>query len=203
MKATRQSVAVLFAGVLLVAMGSAVLLGSFRQIRNAAAGRRQSLVVLGSANDLLSAMKDAETGQRGFLLTGDEAFLEPYLAVRDGIALRVGELRRLSAENATHKDLDALAPLLDERLAGMARLIEMRRNQDVSGAQALVRGGEGKRQMDSIRAVMRSVTATEQVHRRPDPAGDLAGPGWHATRGDVPEAGRHANHVLSMAQEVR
>ncbi|MEK6611236.1 MAG: PAS domain S-box protein, partial [Gemmatimonadota bacterium] len=173
MNVTKRPVVALLAGVSLVAMGSVVLLGSFRQILDASAIRRQSLVVLGSANDLLSAMKDAETGQRGFLLTGDEAFLEPYLAVRDSIALRVGTLRRLSAESATHKDLDALAPLLDAKLAGMAHLIELRRNQDVARAQALVSSGEGRRQMDAIRAVVRSVAATEQaaLDRRDDAFG--------------------------------
>ena len=68
-------------------------------------------------------MKDAETGQRGFLLTGNEAFLDQYVAVRDSFAVRLGTLRRLSVESATHEDLAALAPLLDAKLAGMAHLI--------------------------------------------------------------------------------
>ncbi|HEY5492352.1 MAG TPA: PAS domain S-box protein, partial [Gemmatimonadaceae bacterium] len=158
---TKKPVVALFAAVLMVAAGSAVLLGSFRQMRDAAALRRQSLVVLSSANELLSSMADAETGQRGFLLTGDETFLDPYLAVRDSIAVRLGALRRLSADSAARRDLDALAPLLKAKLAGMAHVIELRRSGDVAGAQSVVLGGAGKRMMDSIRVVMRTVTATE------------------------------------------
>mgnify|MGYP001601943797 FL=1 len=120
-------------------------------------------------------MKDAETGQRGFLLTGNEAFLDQYVAVRDSFAVRLGTLRRLSVESATHEDLAALAPLLDAKLAGMAHLIGLRRRQDVAGAQALVSTGEGKRQMDAIRAVMKSIIATEKAAlARSDEAFDAA-----------------------------
>ena len=161
MTISKKPVVALVAAVVLVALGSAVLLGSFRQLSDAAALRRRSLVALSSADDLLSAMKDAETGQRGFLLTGNEVFLEPYLAVRDSIAFRLATLRRLSADSASRIDVDALAPLLEARLAELAHLIELRRTDDVAGVNALVRGGEGRRLMDSIRVVMRTVRGTE------------------------------------------
>ena len=75
-----------------MALGVALSFWAFRQIRQAAEARRHTYVVISSADDLLSALKDAETGQRGYLLTGDEAFLEPYLAVRDSVSGQSGRI---------------------------------------------------------------------------------------------------------------
>ena len=44
----------------------------------------------------MSELRDAETSQRGYSLTGDETFLEPYLAVRDSIVFHLEQLRSLS-----------------------------------------------------------------------------------------------------------
>ncbi len=105
-----------------------------------------------SADDLLSTLKDAETGQRGFLLTGDETFLEPYLAVHDNIAGHLDALRQSSLGPAADKYLDALMPLIDAKLAEMSRIVDLRRQQDTPAAIASVGTGHGKRLMDSIRA---------------------------------------------------
>ena len=96
MKATHKFTALLAGVVLLVALGVVALFLSFRQIKEAADARAHSYAVITSADALLSALKDAETGQRGYLLTGDEAFLEPYMAVRDGISGHLKELRQLT-----------------------------------------------------------------------------------------------------------
>ncbi|MFH0793988.1 MAG: CHASE3 domain-containing protein, partial [bacterium] len=156
MKNTHKIVALLAGAALLVALVVAVSFWTFSQIEEAAEMRKHSRVVLNSADDLLSALKDSETGQRGYLLTGDEAFLEPYLAVRDSVRGDLEELRQLTLVSAADKHLDALAPLMDAKLAELSHVIELRRNNDESAAVALVRSGQGKLLMDSIRAEMRS-----------------------------------------------
>jgi len=165
LKATHKIAALLAGAALLVALGVASSFWSFKQIREAAGERTHTDFVMRSADDLLSAMKDAETGQRGYLLTGDEAFLEPYLAVRGGVKGRLAELSQLAMSSAAHKHLDALAPLVDAKLAELARVIELRRNYDLVAAMAVVRTGQGKRLMDSIRAEMSSFTQMEQDAR--------------------------------------
>jgi len=141
------------AGLLIAAM---MVVGgsfwSFRQIKEAADARKNTFVVIQSADELLSALKDAETGQRGYLLTGDRAFLEPYLAERDSIGGRLEELRKLTLSGAAHKHLDALVPLVAAKLTEMENLIKLRRNNRMAAALAVV--GSGKREMDSIRAEM-------------------------------------------------
>src|SRR5436190_1475230 len=66
----------------------------------------------------LSSVKDAETGQRGFLLTGTEHYLDPYQLALGDIATELATLRRLtSADPAQQRRLDVIAPLVDAKLA--------------------------------------------------------------------------------------
>jgi PAS domain S-box-containing protein len=147
---------------LLIALGVAVTFWSFRQLEEAAQARTHTHLVLNSVDDLLSALKDAETGQRGYLLTGDETFLAPYLAVRDGLRGQLDALRQLTLLRAVDPHLNALAPLIDAKLAEMAHLIDLRRKQNMVAVLAAMSAGQGKRVMDSIRAEMRSVIQLEE-----------------------------------------
>ena len=152
MKATEKTVAWFAAAALLVALGLALTFWTFLQMQQAAELRKHSRTTIQSADALLSSLKDAETGQRGYLLTGNEAFLEPYLAAGDSIRRHLEELRQLALLDAARQRLDALAPLLNATLVELAHLVELRRNNEMASALALVRGGDGKRLMDSMRA---------------------------------------------------
>jgi CHASE3 domain sensor protein len=165
LKTAHKIAASLAGAALLVALGVALSFWSFRQIRKAAEERAHTGVVIKSAGDLLSALKDAETGQRGYLLTGDEAFLEPYVAVRDSVSGQLEELRQLALSSAAHQHLDALAPLVDAKMAELSHVIELRRNQDMTAALAVVGSGPGKRLMDSIRVEMGAFIRIEEDAR--------------------------------------
>jgi signal transduction histidine kinase/CheY-like chemotaxis protein len=162
MKNTHKIVASLAGAALLIALGVVVSFWSFTQMKEAAEARTHASAVVASADEFLSALKDAETGQRGYLLTGDEAFLEPYLAVRDGLSGHLEELRRLTLISAADKHLNAIAPLIDAKLAEMSHVIELRRNHDMAAAVAIVSSGQGKRLMDSIRDEMKSFIQLEK-----------------------------------------
>jgi PAS domain S-box-containing protein len=148
---------------LLVALGVMVSFWTFRQIQDAAEARKHAVVVISRGNEFLSELRDAETGQRGYSLTGDETFLEPYLAVRSNISRHLAELRQLTSISAGQEHLAALAPLVDAKLAELSRVIELRRNQDMAAVVAAVRGGAGKRLMDSIRVEMRGFIQLEEA----------------------------------------
>lgn len=132
MKTTHKIIVWLAGAVLLVTLLAAVSFWTFRQVTEAAEMRRHTQVVLISADEFLSALKDAETGQRGYLLTGDETFLKPYLAVRDSISGQLQKLRQLAlhlaaspryAASLTPPDIDLLyksAPLHDIGKTGIA-----------------------------------------------------------------------------------
>ncbi len=161
MKTTKKIIASLVGAILLIALVSTAALLTFNQIREAADARRHSFILLNSAYDFLSALKDAETGQRGYLLTGDEAFLEPYLTVRANLRGQLGKLRQLASGSAAHQHLDAITPLMEAKLAELSNSIELRRNQQMTAALALVGSGQGRRLMDSMRAEMSSFIQTE------------------------------------------
>jgi PAS domain S-box-containing protein len=152
-----------FAGAaLLFALVVAGSFWVFEQVEAAAEMRKHSRVVLSRADDLLSGLKDAEIAHRDYLLTADEVFLQPYLAERDNIHRNLEELRKLTVVRTSDKYLDALAPLVEAKMAEMARAVALRRNSNETAALALVRGGEGKRLMDSIRTEMRGFVSMQE-----------------------------------------
>jgi methyl-accepting chemotaxis protein len=104
---------------------------------------------------LLSEMKDAETGQRGFLLTGDEAYLAPHdIAVR-AVKDTFAEAISLVADVPQQKQHMAnLSPILDRKLAELSRTIELRRTQGLETALKALQDGTGRLLMDQIRALI-------------------------------------------------
>ncbi len=135
---------------------------AFSSIKASAETRKHAFNVINRGEVFLSALRDAETGERGYLLTGDEAFLAPYLAVRDGIEGQLAELRQRTLFVPAQQHLEAMAPLVAAELTEMARVIDLRRNQRTAEALAVVRAGQGKRLMDAIRTEMGAFTEVEQ-----------------------------------------
>jgi PAS domain S-box-containing protein len=135
---------------------------AFRQITASAEARRTSFRVVINAGNLLSGLKDAETGQRGFELTGDESYLEPYLAVRDRVNGELQELRDLTSDPVAERRLAALAPVVEAKLDHIARAIKLRRIQGLDAGRGAEAGSEGKRLMDSIRAEMGAFIQMEE-----------------------------------------
>ena len=103
---------------------------------------------------LLRVYVDAETGQRGFILTGDEKFLEPYEAARKKLA--AGDVR-LKAMLGSDHDLASMAAEIKllgaQKMRELDALIGQRRTGNLTEIAARVQEGEGKRIMDEIRRV--------------------------------------------------
>jgi len=161
----KRKIAALLAGAALLIAAVGVVAISFRafgQIREAAEARKHTFLVINRAGDLQAALIDAETGMRGYSLTGDENFLEPYLAVRDGISGKLEELLQLTTISAAHLRLEAAAPLVAAKLAEMSQVMELRRAHDMKAIMAIVSSSQGKRAMDSIRAEMRGFSQIEE-----------------------------------------
>jgi signal transduction histidine kinase len=104
---------------------------------------------------ILSRLKDAETGHRGYLLTAEEEYLAPYFVAVESLAVDERRLRLLAADHpAQIPRLDTLAAMIDRRLALFDTNIGRMRSGDRAGALAVIRSGEGRRHMDTIRSVM-------------------------------------------------
>jgi methyl-accepting chemotaxis protein len=111
-------------------------------------------LVLEQIKGPLTLLRDAETGQRGYLITGDESFLQPYRAAITEIARTVQGLRELTADNrAQLKRIDQAEPLIAAKLIELQQTIELRRNRDPEQATKIVQAGKGKRLMDELRRI--------------------------------------------------
>ena len=163
MNATHKIVALLTGAVLLVTFVVMASFWAFQQTKAAAELRNHTYDTIIHANTLLSELKDAETGQRGYLLTDDETFLAPYLAVRDNIGSHLDTLRQFSLSADAYQHLGALVPLVAAKMTELAQVIELRRQDDVTAAVAQVSSGRDKWLMDTIRTEMNGVIGAENV----------------------------------------
>jgi PAS domain S-box-containing protein len=163
MKTTTKIIASLTGAVLLVGLGIILSFNTFRQIETAGESRRLSFTLLDKAKGLMSSLKDAETGYRGYLLTRDEAYLEPYLKVRDSLGGRLNELRQLTQAGAPRKHLEVMAPLMAANMANLAHAIDLRRSRGLDIGLEDVTSGRSKGLMDAIRAEMTAFLHLEEA----------------------------------------
>jgi methyl-accepting chemotaxis protein len=113
--------------------------------------------------DLLSQLKDAETGQRGYLITGADNYLEPYQSAITAIKGVQDDVRRLTSDNPNQqRRLTALAPLIDAKLAELKQTIDLRRNEGLDAATKVVLSNVGKTTMDQIRAIVSDADQEER-----------------------------------------
>ncbi|WP_406698001.1 response regulator [Singulisphaera sp. Ch08] len=122
--------------------------------------------VLSALGDLLSLMKDAETGQRGYLITGDEKYLEPYFNALARIDQRMGEFGRLVHDKPDQlAHISALKDNIGIKLRELARTVEIRRVDGFDAAQAMMRTDSGKVAMDALRTLIQSMQEKERAER--------------------------------------
>ncbi len=109
-------------------------------------------------------VRDAETGQRGYLLTGDADYLAPYHTALGQIAFLQGELQRLTGDNPSQQGrLRTLSPLLQRKLEVLAQAIQLRRDIGLDAAMRVVNAGTGRELMDQVEAILGAMTAEEQA----------------------------------------
>ena len=109
---------------------------------------------------------DAETGQRGYLITGDTAYLAPYTAAIQQIGRDTTALAsRVRGDSARSVRYTQLMSAVNVKLAELSRTIALRRDSGFAVAQQVVRTNVGKRSMDVIRGVMREIEYWEVRQR--------------------------------------
>jgi PAS domain S-box-containing protein len=152
----------LVVAALLVALVTALSFWSLRQAVQAEQAQAHAELVISTANELLSQLRDTESANRGFLLTGDEAYLTPYLAVAETIPGKLAELQQMTAMAAALQHLQVMTPLVKAKLSNTARTIELRRSKDLNGALKVFIDGDGKSLMDRIRVEMAAFIGLEE-----------------------------------------
>ena len=160
------SVVGLVAGIGFFLVSASVSYSNVLGMREHEARIRFTHEVLTSLDELMIAVLDVETGSRGYVLTGEDQYLEAY---RTGTSSARQDLRKLEAfadDNIVEDaDLDRLRTLIDEKFRFSRLAIETRRDRGIEPAIALTDGDQGKIAMDAIRLQMAQINRAETRER--------------------------------------
>jgi len=173
---------------------------------------------------LKASLLDAETAERGYVITGKDEFLEPYESAARDIPRVLASLRGSTADNPEQqRRLQAIGEVLDSSLALVRRTIDERRTLGLAAATATVGAGEGKRSMDQLRRLLEEADGEEQrlleqrQHDAEESAGEtravivwgcllgtllVAGVGLAMTRALGRQVGAAVHHIQSSSTEL-
>ncbi|MDQ7970053.1 MAG: response regulator [Oxalicibacterium faecigallinarum] len=123
--------------------------------------------VIANANETSKLVVDMESGMRGFILTGDEAFLSPFDIAKAKVIPETQKLMELVKDNPTQVDrLTRILAIHNEWNNFALSVIELRRtDNDLRDIAAIIRSGRGKLQFDEIRREFRNFLELENTLR--------------------------------------
>ena len=134
-----------------------------KRLAEAAAWQNHTYEVLNALGETATDLDDAETGQRGYLLTGQDAYLEPYNRAIVKLDQVIGHLKRLTSDNARQqKRIQAMESVVKEKLAELNITIALYRKAGRSAAHEAVIEGSGKRLMDRLRVSIAEMADEEK-----------------------------------------
>ena len=150
------------AAVTAIVLMAVVTIASLRSSKAANDWVRHTYQVREALDEALLMAVNAETGERGFLITGRDEYLEPYRAGTSGLGPALDRVQQLTRDNpGQHRLLSEMRQVLAERVAILARGIEARRRGDESEIRAIMASGRGKQLMDRGRALLSEMVAEE------------------------------------------
>ena len=156
-----------FAAIVLITLSlSGIIIRNLGIIDTATHWNDHTYEVLERANGLISNMVNQETGIRGFLVSADDKFLEPYKAGQDNFATQFAALKDLTSDNpAQQQRLDQIKAAADAWKSSVAEAeIGLMRNADTrEKARAMEASGAGKALMDKIRGLHQEVDGAERA----------------------------------------
>ena len=146
--------------------------------------------VLESLDEILVTMDAVEIGQRGYLLTGKEVYLQPYEDAKDRLPKVLTTLDELTPyDSDRQRNLEKLTSLIIQKQQELAAGIAMKRANKTDEASWLIMSGLGKKEMDDIRALIARMRKSEEARM--------------ATRIALWEAGaRRTAHVVILGVAV-
>ena len=123
----------------------------------------QTLEAVSHLQAVLSSLKDAETGQRGYLLTGTDSYLDPFANAEQNLPNEIAQSRRALADKADQlRRLDLVEQLANDKLSELRGTVELRRAGKAAEALEVVRTNRGREIMKRLRSVVAEMMANEQ-----------------------------------------
>jgi CHASE3 domain sensor protein len=147
-----------------IALNTYLVVDHLRQMQKMAARTLESSMMQASISGVLKDLTDMETGQRGYLLTSDQSYLQPYTAAKDRIETDLATLR-VKLARRTEGGLEwQLESLVKSKQAEMERTIDLRQQGYRHRSFMLVDTNEGKDYMDEARSIMSSLSSAESIN---------------------------------------
>jgi PAS domain S-box-containing protein len=151
-----------FALACLAAVGAASYL-SVNRLTNDVQWSEHTHEVLERLEQFLSSATDAETAERGYVITGDAGYLEPYRHAIQSLGALRRRLQELTADNPDQeRRLQSLGALVEERLAELGSVVDLRQTQGFEAAQKKILTGKGKTFHDQIRRLIDELERAEE-----------------------------------------
>ena len=120
--------------------------------------RMQARRLAMALKDLSATVQEAESSQRGYLLTGAEQYLAPFINARSQLPARIKAVENLlPGHDVVAREIAQVTPLIHDKFAELERTVEVRRTNGLEGALRIVGSHEGNRTMNRIRAVIDKV----------------------------------------------
>jgi methyl-accepting chemotaxis protein len=135
---------------------------SIAEMIGASDARKHTYDVLGKIDTLQQQLKDIEGSPRGFALTGEEVYLQPYQAAVSALDDTIGDLRRLTADNPRQQQrLARIEPLFRSRLDVARETIDARRNGGLDATLQVIKSGRGRQVTGELVPLLKEMDAEE------------------------------------------
>lgn len=113
---------------------------------------------------IMNSVKDAETGNRGYLITGDESYLTPYVTAIHDLPLELNHFEKLTSDNPVQQArIREMRAAVNRRLDMLQQGIDLRRKGTIDSSHALVLTGTGNAEMDNLRRIADELNKTEHA----------------------------------------
>jgi len=143
--------------IIIMLVADSFMYFSFRQLIENEQDLHRALATQNSLDHILIHLNELETGPRGYIITGEEHFLDPYVSALapSGIAQHLRELRQLSRkDNVLLRYQAKLEPLVAKKINFMQTLVALRKQRGFDAAKAMVESDIGNAMMGEIRMVI-------------------------------------------------
>lgn len=143
---------------------------SYQQTANAMEAKargQQELTVKNELKEVLGLVRDAETGTRGYVITGKEDYLDPYIKATAKIETHERTLQDLVRDDAElSKDMSKLEPLIADKLERLETNVVTRRQSGFEAAAERIKTGKGRVMMDEIRTLVDEMENKDLQHSK-------------------------------------
>jgi PAS domain S-box-containing protein len=159
----RNRMGLAFAVVVGLLLAIAVIAFTARRLVGEYKAVQHTTEIMTELDAVLSGVTDAETGQRGFIITGDERYLAPYLTATGATEAHLQTLKALTNDDPRRRQLlSALMPVIAEKFSELRETIKLRREGPADAALQRIETGRGLRLMEEIRSLAATMKSQDR-----------------------------------------